>query len=303
VRERLGWDNQNIREVQPWRKFAGRPPRRSEASLALRWRCSVAAGLTHDALRRVRLATEPLPGWMIRVNGHAPAVASGRWLSADFALLEVGPHLHTGENWIEARGFYDEDSWIESAYLLGDFAAMPRDAQALSVEDGGTLRLNVGAGDWPSLDMAPLLPALEEGAWASQGLPYFGGRLVAAQEVDLDEVPAEAWIEFERVPCATRVRCNDAEAGVIAWRPYRLPLGGRLRPGRNVIEVEVASSLRNLLGPLHADLRDVSLIGPPHFLPGSHWQDAYVLAPEGLPAGGVLVLSGPSGGRREQAQL
>jgi hypothetical protein len=284
--------------------------------LTLRWRLSLGDDLPVDALAATRLAVELAEGWAVRVNGHVPPAATGRWLSQDVTLLAAGAHLHAGENWIELGGTYAEDQWLEAAYLLGNFAvtpsasgeqggqdgggggrrARPRGAQrggrATRVEDeaGGLTRVALAADGWPAFEVGRPPARLRGGAWATQGYPFFGGRLTAVQQITLDTAPAQAWLEFDQLPCAVRVRCNGAEAGVVAWRPYRAALHGLLRAGVNELEIEVASSLRNVLGPLHVDVRDAALVTPGHFLPSPLWQDAYLLAPEGLPAGGRLRL-------------
>ncbi len=310
VRAHLGWDNQQFREVHPWRKFAARPPRTASGTLALRFRAVLDARLPAAARTAIRLALEDAGRWQVLVNGEPAARLEGHWLSADLALVAAGPLLRPGENWIELRGTYTEDAWLEALYLLGEFAvvadaglvrpgaapatttasgAMPADAWGGSSEPW---RIALAPDGWPPFALAALPEELRGGPWIEQGFPLFGGRLVAAQTIVLDATPAAAWLELDDLPCAAlRVRCNGTEAGVIAWRPYRCALHGLLRAGENDLEIEAAGTLRNVLGPLHADVRAAPLVTPSHFLPGPHWEEAYVLAPEGLPARARLLLA------------
>jgi hypothetical protein len=318
VRAHLGWDNHQFREVHPWRKFASRPPRQAGGTLALRFRAVLDARLPAAARAGIRLALEDAGRWQVLVNGEPAARLEGHWLSSDLALVAAGPRLRAGENWIELRGPYAEDAWLEAIYLLGDFAveaaagsvrpgAAPPGAAAppagpAAVAHPGAVpvvsrepwRIALAPDGWPPLVLTAMPEELRGGPWVAQGLPLFGGRLVAAQTIVLDAAPAEAWLELDDLPCAAlRVRCNGAEAGVIAWRPYRCALRGLLRAGENDLEIEAAATLRNVLGPLHADVRAAPLVTPSHFLPGLHWEEAYVLAPEGLPVRGKLLLAWP----------
>jgi len=80
-----------------------------------------------------------------------------------------------------------------------------------------------------------------------------------------------------------RVRINGKYAGLIYLPPYRLDLTGLLKPGENQIELEAATSLRNLLGPHHNKLAE-SLVwtGPDSFTDEANWVKDYHVVPVGL---------------------
>ena len=48
-----------------------------------------------------------------------------------------------------------------------------------------------------------------------------------------------------------RVRINGQEAGAIAWAPYEVEITPFISTGPNAVEIELVTSLRNLLGPHH----------------------------------------------------
>ena len=47
------------------------------------------------------------------------------------------------------------------------------------------------------------------------------------------------------------VRLNGDEAGPVPWAPWQVDVTDVLRPGGNTVEIELATGLRNLLGPHH----------------------------------------------------
>jgi hypothetical protein len=55
-----------------------------------------------------------------------------------------------------------------------------------------------------------------------------------------------------------------------------------VRPGENVIEVELVGTLRNLLGPHHRVGGDVAWTTPRDFRDKSRWTDDTILVPFGF---------------------
>ncbi len=70
-------------------------------------------------------------------------------------------------------------------------------------------------------------------------------------EINLPQIPADEWIlDLGDVRESARVRINGQEAGT-AWAvPYQLKVGQWLRPGKNVIEVEVTNLPANHIAEL-----------------------------------------------------
>jgi hypothetical protein len=77
--------------------------------------------------------------------------------------------------------------------------------------------------------------------------------------------------------------------GAIAWPPYEIDITDALKPGENRLEIEVMSSRRNLLGPLHFTEKYPSWTGSGQFYTtGDQWTDDYVSVPYGLMEAPVL---------------
>jgi hypothetical protein len=266
---RYGLHELAFNDVQPWRKFAHRAPFVADEKVTLRLEMDLSF-----VPAAAELVVEEAERWAITVNGKPAAATGGHWLDRSFRRLSVDGLLRPGINRIELTGHFGEDVSMEPIYLIGDFA--------------------VTTGDFRRFRVVPESGRLAAGSWVHQGYPFYAGRAVCAQTVDVPAEPAAAdgrrvWLALTDLPApVARVRCNGAEAGVIAWQPYQVELTGLLQPGANRVEVELASSLRNLLGPHHTGGRPV-IVGPWHFHHGNHWSDDFQLVPEGMARGARLI--------------
>jgi len=101
---------------------------------------------------------------------------------------------------------------------------------------------------------------LQVGSWAEQGYPFFSGvgiyRTTFKAPRRLPE--GRLLLRFAKVGDLVEVRLNGESAGVRAWPPYDVEVTGRLRPGRNEIEVRIANTLHNLF---RLDRRPSGLLG------------------------------------------
>lgn len=88
--------------------------------------------------------------------------------------------------------------------------------------------------DCPWQEMETLAPV-------SDAAPSFSGRMLYRKEVELAAAPKAAVLRMEQVYEVVTVRVNGKEAGFRLTPPYEVELTG-LQQGRNVIEVEVAST-------------------------------------------------------------
>ena len=66
---------------------------------------------------------------------------------------------------------------------------------------------------------------------------------------------------------------------MLAWEPYTLSTGNSLQAGENVIEVELVTTLRNLLGPHHRAGGDPEGVSPLDFRRAMPWTDDYIMTP------------------------
>lgn len=277
-----------IRDRQPWRKYqegGGKPPLYAdlielqyEVESSLDEPADPADSADPAGHQDLQLVVEDAHEFRIEVNGieiksrlaeaGAGAGEGERdfcWLDPAFKRLPVAGAWRKGKNDIRLFCRFHEDLPLETLYLLGRF----------SVVRAGRARYR----------LEPPRHYLTGGSWVEQGYPFYAGRANYIQEIYLspEEAAGRVWLELSDLPNVTKVFCNDEEAGLIAWRPYLVDLSGLLRPGANVIRLQVANSLHNVLGPIHNAGNPV-IIGPQHYMKyrNAGWQDEYRLVPDGL---------------------
>ncbi|UCC65030.1 MAG: hypothetical protein JSV36_08330, partial [Anaerolineae bacterium] len=117
----------------------------------------------------------------------------------------------------------------------------------------------------------------------AQRLPFFAGRATLRQTVVLPSLGDRTVLEIQNLRAAVaHVRVNGEHLGALAWPPHRVDVAAALRPGENVVEVELVGTLRNLLGPHHRAGGDLEWTGPGDFRDKRHWTDDYILVPFGF---------------------
>jgi hypothetical protein len=143
---------------------------------------------------------------------------------------EVTDLLRAGENElvISGRGGMGEAMHLDQAqYLIGDFSLGWRGRQ------------------WV---VAPPRRELAVGSWAEQGYPFFSGvgRYRATFRAPRPLSQGRLLLRFGRVGELVDVRLNGERVGVRAWPPYDVEVTGKLRAGRNEVELHIANTLHNL---------------------------------------------------------
>jgi hypothetical protein len=143
---------------------------------------------------------------------------------------EVTDLLRAGENElvISGRGGMGEAIHLDQAqYLIGDFSLAWRGRQ------------------WV---VAPPRRELSVGSWAEQGYPFFSGvgRYRATFHAPRRFPEGRLLLRFGLVAELVDVRLNGEAVGVRAWPPYDVEVTGKLRPGRNEVELHIANTLHNL---------------------------------------------------------
>lgn len=274
LRQRYHLSTQPFRDVQPWVKHPDGPPVFPEM-VAIKY--SVQSQLAPPA--NLHLVVEDADTVSVVVNGEPVDVAKAGvehpyWLDPAFRRIPIDHVWRRGSNVIELQFNFHEDLAVEPAFILGDFAVAGL------------------AAHHPSL--APEPQTLLGGSWIGQGYPFYVGRGVYKQEITCTAADLEnaVWLDCSNLPNIAAVRCNGQDAGIIAWQPYRVELTKRLRPGINTIEIEVANSLHNALGPMHAATLP-GIIGPWSYTYTSNWVTDYRLVPDGIADQMQLLLAVP----------
>ena len=140
------------------------------------------------------------------------------------------------------------DSEVESIYLCGDFSVRHHGVTEPMVRNStrysGTFTLGAPLSR-QVLDVTDLLKS---------GLPFFCGVLNVRQELDLtaEEVSKIRFLRFKLWGAnSCKVLVNGKDAGLCCWEPFAYDLNGLLKAGKNTLELEFTTSLRNMLGPHH----------------------------------------------------
>src|SRR5690606_5026070 len=138
------------------------------------------------------------------------------------------PALQPGRNTLTLACAYAERMEVEDCYLLGDF----------------------GVGVDRAIVAEPA--ALRFGDWCLQGYPHYAGSIVYHATYTY-QPGARVTLRLGAYAATTvAVRVNGALAGHVPWRAANgLDVTPHLRVGENAIDIEVVSSPRNMLGPLH----------------------------------------------------
>lgn len=246
--------------------------------LALKRECDLEMEFAFDAAadfdraRPLTLLVERPDRCSFTLNGEAFANTDAGFLfDKAFRRLALPPRVKSGRNTIgvrthfrqapeiyaaieRARCFETEcnklsfDFEVESIYLAGDFSV--RHTGKIDPLDRGALRL-CGAFALAGPLAGKVISCND---LTAEGFPFFAGKCRLSQTFELTEEEA-ASASFLRLRMrgfnSCKVRVNGNEAGFLYAPPFALPVKGLCRAGRNMLDVEATTSLRNLLGPHH----------------------------------------------------
>lgn len=241
--------------------------------------------------------------FQIKVNGHVLSGEQGFWIDIAFRKIDIKKFIRLqGKNVIELKtrfhfplipktfSFKEGGTELESIYLLGDFAVknsgggwnIPLDWNFTKVSDGFWAR------NFVIVSPSEITPF----SLTDNGYPFFAGRFLFSGTVNYFPSGHPSKIKYrERIflqliePSAItyRIRINGKESGLIFLPPYRTEITGLFKKGKNSVEIEAATSLRNLLGPHHNKLSEsLGFVGPYSFSDQTNWVDDYHLVPLGL---------------------
>ncbi|MFP3895649.1 MAG: glycosyl hydrolase [Anaerolineales bacterium] len=226
IRERLDM-RQNYYNGLPQRyKWALEPHPNDGTPVALRFSFEV----EEVPEETVYLLVEGASWFDISLNGESVSNESVGWyLDRGFHQVRL-PTLKKGENVLILHCDYTNHMELEDCYLLGDFGV--------------------------SIDRAIVAEpdTLHFGDWTTQGYPHYAGSMVYRDIIDYTPKKGErvrVYLgDYEAVDVAVHV--NGRLAGHIPWASANgLDITDHLLPGENALGIEVVSSPRNMLGPLH----------------------------------------------------
>ncbi|MFW6146628.1 MAG: glycosyl hydrolase [Planctomycetota bacterium] len=201
--------------------------------------------------------------YAITINGRAVArEGDDDYIDRAFHPVDIAAGVVDGENTLELSidfrplpqasfalaSLYEvaEGVELESIYLIGSFAV-----EATEVPEAPSpncVRLA------PSFALTAESTTAAAGDLTRDGYPFFAGRVTLSDTVTLAAPSADQRVLLTLpgldAPLA-HVRVNGQAAASIWWPPYETDITDLVRAGDNTIEIELVSSLRNLLGPHH----------------------------------------------------
>jgi hypothetical protein len=221
----------------------------------------------------IALVVERPERYRITVNGSPVAADPGRrWWDPSLFLHDISSAADTGDNIIELAGVSYMDTELESVYLVGDFTV----------------------GGQPPFGLCAPAGEVEGRNLVDEGFPFYPGRVTLSQRFEWNGHPGgSAWLRFETIDAvAAQVSVNGNVAGFLAWPPYQAEISSLLHPGLNSVEVELATSLHNLLGP-HHDRRGEArhFVLDRSWMDAANWTDDYFFVPFGLSGAQICHLA------------
>ena len=195
--------------------------------------------LFDKAFRRIQLPAELKPG--MNILG-----LSIRFSQPDsvYQCIEAAKKFESEYNKLT----YDTE--LESVYLFGDFSVRHK---------GGTTELERNAVRYCgtfSLGAPMKCETVKISDLIASGLPFFSGKIQLIQTFELtaEEARTSGFLRMDLFGAnSCKVRINGEELGGCFWEPFAWKIDHVLKEGSNVIELEFATSLRNMLGPHHLE--------------------------------------------------
>ena len=207
----------------------------------------------------MKLVAERPEIFKVKINGETLSATSGAWwLDRSFGVYSIGDKVKQGINTIEMSvspmSIYAE---IEPVYVIGDFSVVPE-------KKGWSITTPV--------------EKLTLGSWKEQKQPFYSWEVSYTKEYSIDDINRSYAVQLNAWKgTVAEVYVNEVKAGIIAFDPYRLDITSLLKQGKNIVEVRVIGSHKNLLGP-HYNNPAPGLASPWHWknikqqIPGNEYQ-------------------------------
>jgi len=217
-----------------------------------------------DVPESLSLAVESAEAFTIKVNGVKVEPTPGKWyLDKRITVIDIEEQATAGTNTVTLETDYLWDTEIENIHLFGDFAVGPESEGFPIIKEPETL---------------------DTGSWTDQGYPFYSGTMTYTMEFDLDFDETEF---FELDMKDTKggnifVTVNGTEIGSLPFHPFRAEITAALLKGKNSIEVEVAGTLRNTIGPFHHPSGEESDINDAEQFEVPEEASAHTFAPYGF---------------------
>lgn len=168
----------------------------------------------------------------------------------------------------------------------------PRETQLEDVLIAGRFRLQTVS---PGQFILAAYAAPQGGNMSQNGFPFYSGRTVYRAAVDVPSLPSnkKCWLQLNDLQAASaRVRVNGQLLATLRWAPHVVDLSHHLKAGKNQIEIELATTLNNVFGPVRlAEALDKRRVVPRNFDDMTRYQKRHDLMPFGLGSATIVAES------------
>lgn len=131
--------------------------------------------------------------------------------------------------------------------VLGPSASQATEVRPVLKQTGDSIPVE---GDW-KLTIAGKELSGPLKTWAEYGEPGYCGTVRYTKEFNVPpgfaKTKQKLYLDLGDVKYSARVRLNGKDLGALAWRPFRWPVGGAIRAGTNVLEIEITNTAANEL--------------------------------------------------------
>jgi hypothetical protein len=187
------------------------------------------------------LVIETTEGMVIQFNGNPVSIESDvSYLDPSIRKLPVSG-LAPGRNTVVVEAEYATEKEYECPWLMGPF--------------------HVGLAGNPDFVVDPAPDFVPLGLWHETGLPFYAGTVTYTAEIDVDQPGGgRVILDLTGLEGSAEVRVNGTVVDHVLWPPHQCDITETVVEGLNTIEIEVANTLRNLLGP-HFEPNEHSMTG------------------------------------------
>ncbi|MDP4174667.1 MAG: glycosyl hydrolase [Bacteroidota bacterium] len=169
--------------------------------------------------------------WHVKVNGQEiKNVKDKWWLDRAFAVYEIGKWVHKGENIITlACSPMSVHAEIQAIYILGKFSVEPADKGWIINSPKNSFSL---------------------GSWKDQSYPFYSWDVAYKKEFKIKKKSSYYEVGLGKWNgTVAEVTVNGKKAGIIALPTDKVDVTDFITPGKNLIQIKITGSLKNLLGP------------------------------------------------------
>ena len=93
---------------------------------------------------------------------------------------------------------------------------------------------------------------LSFGNLVEQGLPFYWGAVRYTTVFELDSADRDLFVEFDAADGVVSAEINGRHCEALYAAPWRFPLKGALKPGRNELTLTLRNTAQNFFGPHRA---------------------------------------------------